>query len=329
MSFLSIKQFVAKRTGLDLVDDLVSLNTLVNEAILDVHKSVDLQGALFEQIFYFDPTRKQIAMPYYVQYLRGIREYVTGFQMQVHDMRPRYASSGWAEQWQEQLLVFRDKQESAVSAYGDSDGPLTFSIPSALTSNITFTVVGGNENSESIRDIVVLAAGSLSATGTKNFSCEKIRTIRKDIVTEYNVTITNIDGLEISSIGNDQFRAAFKLVQIPDYTIRSNDENIYMEALFKYRIQPLVNDEDEFIVPEVFDDAFKWNSIGRYYTGKEGREADVLASLQLRDKSLTDTQVDITAGVKKRMTFMPNKVFNVFNGLRNNSYASRYGSSPR
>jgi len=333
MALKDIIRKVCDDLGLDAVDQRAQVVDLINDTIDDIYKKSDMYGCLFEQIMRYDNTLHQIALPSYVKYVRGMRDYATGFQLQVHDMRPRYASSGWAEQWQEYLLPYRDKQEVPIKRITDVEGPLTFTISEVESSDILFSIVGGNSNANRIIEAVTLPAGSLTVTSAKFYDLEKVARISKNISPlKSDVVITDINGVEVSGIFNDQDRAAFRMMQIPDYRLRTagaDPNNSYIELLYKVRTQRLINDEDEFVVPEVYDDTFYWGSKARYLSKKEGRESDVAMAVGKMNETLNDANRDATEGVKKMITFMPNPIFEIFRGLQNGNYSynSKYQSA--
>src|SRR5207248_553548 len=117
--------------------------------------------------------------------------------------------------------------------------------------NLTITFVGVTDNSNRAVDNIVMDA--VSKSWNKSFL--DLKAIKKNKITDYNVTITDADGNEMATLFADQLESRYIIVDVSKYpNLRCcSDGTFIMEVLYKPRLPRMENDEDSFPV-DGFDD---------------------------------------------------------------------------
>lgn len=291
MSLRNILIDVSSELGLDLsnADELTYHITKVNEAAKELYDSTDLPGSLREQLFQIDDTDTyQVAFPYAVDKIRAIRFYNTaGGNITLEDMRPRYHNYRWGTQ---RNLKYQIKQTNApLNRNILNAAPLTFSLPQdeVAEANIVITVIGSTPTASRAIDTITILAGQNSATGLKHF--EEVASIEKADTCDFDITITDVDDIELGIIPNHELRPNYTIVKIreDDYSLKFG--NSYplntIEVLYKHRFIPFINYYDEFICPDC-DKLIAWKFIEHYWAKKPGHDKEALLAYGKFEKVL-------------------------------------------
>lgn len=308
MSLLSIRAKVAAKLGLNPSDanQKALLTSFVNEGAEELWKTNDLVGALREVVLSFDGTQKQIALPYYVLSVKGIRWADSGAPITQNDMRPRYQS--WDDA---KLLNWRDKNKSPLHTAITDESTVTLKLPIVEAKDVIINIIGRTPNSSKVQEKLTIPAGQLSVESTNNYV--EIYSITKSATNTYDITVYDVNSSEISKIPNAELSPRYTIVQILDDKFDGNVETSGVEVLYKPVYRPLIEDYDEFQA-EGYDDAVFWKVLEVY----QGRQDDDNSAERAKAAAMKVTQLcgdiakQFTSGKKLEMNFKPNPLYNIF-----------------
>lgn len=314
MPLKNILSDIAVNLGLsiDNEDELAFYTEKVNQVARELYDSSDLPGSLREQVFQIDDSATyQISLPWYIDEVRAIRLFNTvGGKIRLEDLRPRYHNGRWGSA---SGITFRVKQNNAALARDISNaGLLTFSLPEdqVEASDITITVVGGNSVSSRFQETITLEAGASNVTTTKGF--EYVDSIRKSTTNNYDITITDIDNIELGVIPNNELGTCYTIVSVreDDLAFKQNNSfplNTY-EVLFKQKFNGFVNLYDEFPCPK-FDKIIYWKFIEHYNADKPGFEQRAYAAKLKADELINQLKAGNESGKNMTLQYAENPMF--------------------
>lgn len=220
----------------------------INTAGREMWDQDDLPGSTFENFFEIpvDLNDIQVTLPWYAAEIRGVKWAVTGQKITIKDSRPRYQS----RPWHQPLLSWRVRQRTPLHTSLSIEGQLTFTLDTAQTEAVQFTVAGQTTTASNTQETVTLLPGETTKTTTKQWSKMNpfgVQSIVKDTITTCDVQVTDADDLPVAVIGSRQNAANNILVQISDYInnlvyVPSNA----VEILYKHPYQALYFDNDVF-----------------------------------------------------------------------------------
>jgi len=241
----------------------------INRAATEIYDSVDLPGSLWEQFFSIDSTQGQITMPWYVDQLRGVRANWMARKITLHDMRPRYHSSPWHQQ----PLEWRVRGRTPLMRGLGATSQLVVTIPTAQDTTFSVTIVGETTTSAVHTETLTFTPGSITQTTAAQWPANDpvaIRSISKDAVTDYDVTVaTTADPTTpVAIIPNRLSEARNILIAVNDLwlggaTIPVVADNV--EILYKRSYLPLYEDTDVFCDPKL-DEAIVWKCREHWYS---------------------------------------------------------------
>lgn len=277
--------------------DRTYLISQINKAAKEMHESKDLINCNREQLFMLSPQTQQVSLPHSVFQLRGIRNYYTRRQVTLHDMRPRFQSSGWTEN----LLTWRDKFRSPTQRELLNFAPLTLSITQPEVVDFNVAISGSTPYAERVTELVTFYVGDTSKSTTNGFtSIESISNTSQHVC---DVTIADADGNTIAVLPNCENSTDYRVVQVLDYVAVAPSSPYMVEVLFKIRFRPLFNDFDEFCCPG-YDDALIWKVLSFLYARKDPEKAALCdgKSNQIQRQRADDAE----QAVEKLVEFTPN-----------------------
>jgi len=327
MAFRDILLDFMAHTGLK-VDQRTYATRIINGAAEELYNkpSFDPANCLREQVFSLDTNAiNQCTLPYYVGALRGVREYQTGLRADMHDMRPRYTTQGWREQY-DKWLTFRKKHEVALARDIANEGPLTLTLTAPAAEAINVNVVGASSVSARVIEVVAFAVGDTVKATSNSFNF--IEAIEKDNLTTFDLNVTDIDGVLLAYIANNQYKSRYTLIQIPDYpqVINAND-TLYIEVIYKLQFSPFKNDFDQFPATG-YDKAIYWKSLEHWFARKEDKVQEMLAAGAKCAEVLNDISVDNESQTQKKIDFGRNQYLGIFPEVPRNSPTSTAPSNP-
>ncbi len=306
MSLGYILRRVASDTGITNPDENTEqkalLLDLINEAAEEVYESKDLPISL-KELYLRANSNKEIALPPFVGELRGIRQSDDyRLDWKLHDIRPRYQNEAWNNLW----YNWRIKGYSPYQTEIENAAPGLIIVPIA-DSTIKVTLTGETSNSNRAVETVILS--SVSIPWTKSFL--DFNSIKKNKVTDYNITLLDGDGNELAVIYADQKESRYIIVDISLYPNLSScsDGSYIMEVLYKPRLPRLERDDDEFPV-DGFDSIIILKAkqlIAEDRPGSEQRALMAYTKVQEKIKKKTE---DKTGTLQKKVKFSRNGLLN-------------------
>ncbi len=213
----------------------------LNEAANELYDQSDMVGSLYEDLFKINGDQT-VAFPLYVGQIRAARPYDTQFPWHINQMRPRYNVVNWPDKWRN----FRIKNHQATHTTVRNESQMTVNVAAVETPNVVVMLSGSNDNAEYVSEEIVMDA--VSKVSTNNYNV--VKAFIKDRSNNYNLTLTDVDGLEMSILPNNQLEASFLIIDCSIFPYMNNDggspQAHWLEVLYKKRLSYLSNDGDEF-----------------------------------------------------------------------------------
>lgn len=237
----------------------------VNAAAKEIYDSHDLPNSLFERDFSVDTTNQMITVPWYAKEIRGVRrkEYLT--KQQIVDTRPRYNKMPWIMPYNQWRLVAETPLEQHIT----QAGRLVVTLAEAEDTALNVTIVGQTTTSHIYTETLTFAPGETEKTTIKQYTQPTptgIKSILKSRATIYDVTVTQeADDRQIATIPNVLQRASNTLVMLRDeISVSPGGVCDCYEILFKWPYLELVNDTDEFLGTDRYDEVVAWKAKANY-----------------------------------------------------------------
>lgn len=277
----------------------------VNKAAREINKRVDVEECLREEVFDINVDSQQVALPAYVDRVRGMRYFDGRQAIDLDSMRNRYNFNfaGENELW---YLQFRRKETKALSREISNQSVITVSIPLANEEAFTVTLTGKTDKSERISETLTFSATDLEQTTTSNF--ETVESVVKNKITKYNISLYDVEDNLLGEVLNSEYKSSYQIYQILDtenFTLPVSYSGI--EIAFKYKYQPFQNDYDCFLGTDKYDDAIVWK-----YLENQSRDSDDAKDYRAKcDAVIRDIFNDDGAGQRTKINFKPNPFLNL------------------
>lgn len=242
MAVKHILALAAPKMGLNPSDagQRAVLLRFLNEAAYDLYMQADVAGSLMEQVFKVNGDQT-ISLPAYVGELRAIREYSSMIPWSINQMRPRYNQSNWNDFWRN----FRLKGRMPLMASIKNESVMAIVVPVVDTEELTITITGQTETASQTSETVTVTG--LTTYTTKQFI--DVVGVSKSRVTDYDVTINDIDGNLLTVIPNTELQAWYQIVDVstmPWLPQSTSTLDHYVEILYKKALPYLSDDNDEY-----------------------------------------------------------------------------------
>ncbi len=319
MSLKSIRTDIASKVGYHpdtSDDDRIFLDSEINGIIRPFYVSNDQVGSLFEIIVFYDIESKLVSLPSFVGHIRGARYYDNPYKHTLRDIRPRYAK----EMYGVELLDFREVGTSTLAIQPEEWGKLKFALPEGEVSekDLVIAIVGETPVASRVEEQLILAKDGNSVTSVNSWK-EAPKVIRKDAANNFNITVTDINDVEVAIIPNHQLNSQYSVWQVRDDSMSGQLSGNSLEILFKERLPELVNDYDEFLDGR-YDDVIVWQFLEQYYAQQEGKEKLSEAARDQWQLNLVDLNRDHARSKKAEEQAVPNKFYGLFNSTSYRSH---------
>lgn len=263
---------VAPALGIDVsnADNRAWVVEQINKAAKELYEGRDLANVEREQALALEGDDQMISLPYYMSEVRGVRRYTTRDKLNVQDMRPRYKTDGWANN----LLTWREKWKSPLKRNITNEAPVTLTIPDVEAAAFSVVISGSTPNSARVSEEIVFPAGTTEKTSVNTFT--EIFAFSNLAPHTYDVTMEDVDGVELSVLPNVADAARYIVVQVLDSFVTSVENPYIVEVLYKNAFLFMRDDFDDFVCPG-YDDAIVWQTLGN--TLAKTRPAQAAAAL--------------------------------------------------
>jgi hypothetical protein len=257
MALINILRMIEASEGIPATSDAdqkVLVTARINEAAKELYEDQDFNEAKREDIFNIDVASQVIALPWYVEYIRGWRFFNSRLPGVVDTKDNRYNEGHGNETWYQK---WRSKGFSPLMREISNESTLTFTIPEPEQEDITINIIGATALASKNQETVVIPAGSLSVESVGNYT--KVNNIIKSAPCGFDITVTDAEDNVMSIIPNHRTYALYHIIQIFDWdNMYLTSTSAQVEILYKEKFNELVNDYDEFLFGDKYDKAIYW-----------------------------------------------------------------------
>lgn len=281
---------------------------VINEAAREIYETTDLPVTL-KEVDIQVTKELRMSLPGFVGEIRAVKVLKnwdwTTYRYSLMGIQSRYAGNNWANKWNNFEIV----GESPIANELLTQLPLKFSYP-VIDATLIVSTVGETANSNRVVDNTPITATVLY--GGKNYI--NITSLKKNKLSDYNLTITDANDNELAVIYADQLDSRYLLVDISKYPdlagtdccIGDTPYGYMATVLYKPRLNLLINDEDEFPL-EGYDDLIVIRA--KQLLAEDTDGALAVALYQKSQKRLKDKIQDKTGTFKAKLTTAPNPVY--------------------
>jgi len=301
MSVKHILQLASNKMGLNPADSTQRpvLLRFLNEAAYELHMQADMPGSLMEMTFKMNGDMT-LSLPWYVGEIRAIRESATFIPWHINRLQPRYYEMNWADFWRN----FRLKGKFACMQAVVNQGPVVINVPNLEQPPLTVTISGVTETASHLNEVVTVNA--LQVQSVNNWL--EIKTITKSAVTNYDVTINDIDGHLLTVIPNTEYETWYTIVDIstmPWLSTSQSQQDHWVEVLYKRRLRTLTNDGDEFPANDV--DHIVANKMVQIWAQEQGNVQLAEAMDQMNTRSMARKMEEVNRSTQDKVALVINK----------------------
>lgn len=257
MALYNILQMIEASEGIQATSDpnqKILVTARINEAAKELYEDQDFQEAKREEMFSIDVGSQVVALPWYVEYIRGWRFFNTRLPGSVDAKDNRYNDGKGNETW---YMKWRDRGHFPLMREIANESTLRFTIPEPASDSIIINVIGATSLASKCQETVTLVAGQTEVETSGDFI--KVFNIIKSAASQYDVTVYDAEDNVLSVIPNHRTFAMYHWIQIfdLDYTYITSP-SAHVEILYKEKFNELVNDYDEFLFGDKYDKAIYW-----------------------------------------------------------------------
>jgi hypothetical protein len=306
MALLHILKLAAAKEGIQIDDanQKALIIARINEAARELWESTDFAEALEEEVFDLNVSSQVVALPWYVEYLRGWRYFENRITGETAAKKNRYqdgyGNEVWTFRWRH--VKFHPLQRSI-----ENESVLKLSIPQVETVAFTVNIIGATPNASRVQETLTFNVGDTEKTSAGNFK-EQFVAIVKDKAIQYDLTVKDVNGNILAVVPNHRTESKYHLVQVLDYdNYTFGVTNSSVEVLFKRKYSDMVNDYDEFLYGDKYDKAIFWK-----YLEHKCADAEAARAYQTKcQEVLAEIAANEMAETKHNIAFTANPYFNM------------------
>jgi hypothetical protein len=197
-----------------------------------------MAGSMMEQCFRVNGDQT-IALPASVGHVRAMREFNTMIPWKPTQLRARYNVSNWTDYWR----TWRMKGKQALEATITNQSVVNVACP--VVEGIVITITGRTPTATSITETITLDA--VTKQSVNNWI--EITALNKSDVNSCDITVTDIDGVVLAVIPNNEKYSSYQIVDVstcPWLANTGSKSDNYLEVLYKRKLPYLSADGDEF-----------------------------------------------------------------------------------
>lgn len=277
----------------------------INKAAREIHKGSDIEESMDEQVFNINVSSQQVALPSYIDKVRGMRYYDGRSSINLDDMRNRYNFNftGENELW---YLQWRKLKPRCLSREISNQSVIKVTVPLEEPEAFTVTITGKTDKSERISEVLSFSTTDLEQVTAANFIA--VESVVKSRVTKYNVSLYDVEDNLLGEVLNSENQSTYQIYQIADTDGFSMPANVSgVEVRYKYKFQPFLNDGDTFFGMDAYDDAIVW----KFMEHESQNVTDALAYRGKCKEILEQLATDTQAGQRTKINFKPNPFLNL------------------
>lgn len=297
---------VAADTGYNPTQQRTALLALLNGAAREMYDSLECSH-IYREVTLVVPRDKVVSLPSCVGDLRGMRAHTGDYPFKLESISaPRYVD----ERWNYNLRNWRELGHSPVHTYVQSVGRLTIEAP-VISDGASLLVAGQTADAERIEETVALTSSPLQTVNQFGPSIYMIASIG---VRTCNITVKDVDGNEIAVLYNTENETRYKIVDVSQvaWGVDTQADETLIDVCYKHPLWRLTKDTDTFPAGSRYDNAWYELCMHKYFSPMENRRADASEHRALYSAALIEAKGSAESHIEKRITFGPNKYFNMF-----------------
>lgn len=273
----------------------------INKAAEEIYNSNLLRGCEMEQLFEVDTDTQQISLPPYIGRLLNVRHHYMRSPINVESMRPHYLQQAWVPPY----LNWRVKAPSApLARITGQVAPLTFTLSQPATEAFVLTVAGRTLDSRHKVEQIAFVIGDTAKQTSGAYYQEDVQYIKKSAPIEFDITITDLDGVVVGEIYNNMLSSQYMVVNIMDWLYEPRAaENRFVEVLFKPRFQKYVEDTDIFVAGEIYERAVYYKTQQYMLEKQEGKSNDAILAAQACMNYMNQVANEMKASEASKLKF--------------------------
>lgn len=301
---------LAADLGLHPIQQRTTLIKLLNAAAREVYDKLDA-NQIHREVTMVIPPNEVIAFPSFIGEFKGMRMSLSDITVKQYPLSsPRYVNDTQAWKWKNWRNMGDRPTHTALSAVGQLTIYTTIE-----TDPVTLLIAGQTNVSNIIEESLILdsspkATVNLFGPEIFNLSCTSTGRLY-DIVIKQGST-------EVAVLYNNQTSSRYKLIDVSQYPWPADTElgESLIDVLYKLALNKLYRDSDKLLGTEDYDRAWYYMAMYKYMypiQNKSKEASDYLASALL---SLSSTKQETEGGIEKKLSFGPNKFYDLFKGRR-------------
>lgn len=311
---------IEEETGLNAAEPLQRSHIVrhVNLSAKRLHESTDLEGSSRSDDFNLSVGTALATFPPHVGNVRKLRYVESRLNVANLDERGRFHESGFNDTWN---LGIATTERKALARDIDNVGKITFSHPGPEDHDVEFIIIGGNDKTSRLSEVVTLKVGEVLAESRYVYSTvERLMRNEKHEVS-YDTKILDITGAELASFPTSFIDLKHQVVRLSEAVTvpLSGLSSRAVEVYYKKALTYMQKDYDSFVCGgDLYDECLAWEYIKEF--GPSDKQAKALTNLS---KILTDIGRNEDKGKVRRIDAGPNRIGNVLSGTRRSAYSYR------
>jgi hypothetical protein len=298
---------VSADTGLHVTQKRSVLLGILNSAADEMFKLVDPLKS-HREVTLAVPNNKIVTLPDYIGELRGMKLSADSSRIDLHPINtPRYVTN--LDTYK--LNNWRDLGEQPVHTLPSASGKLRFLLNS-ISDPVVEVIVSG-ETAQAARDEerVSLTASGLETTKVFTPNILAIASFSSD--RPCNITIQAEDGTEIAVLYNNRSKTRYKLIDVSEFAWpdSTGSDEALVDVLYTLPVSRLTKDTDSFWAGDDYDDAWYHMAMWCHLSPIQNRKQEAMVSKATALQMLNATKESSERQTEKRLTFGPNKYYNL------------------
>ena len=275
----------------------------INDACLEIYDSTDLPESLDELIVDINVASQVVTLPWFCDNIRKMRWYDPRLPIMLDSQENRYhkdwGNELWIRKWRK---VAREPLQSSITNFSS----LELSIPQPEGTSFTVSITGETTNAAYTNEVVSFTDLETTKVTVGNF--KKVKSIAKNKRISQNITIKDVNGVELAVIPNHLLTFKYLTVQILDQQSSGLQQNFSsVEVYYKKAFHPVKDDYDEFLWGNKYDMAVVW----KFLEQNKNSFIEAAAAQVKCQQVLNQIIMNEAVGTQSKVDFNENAFFNL------------------
>jgi len=298
---------LAKDIGYHAVQQRDTLEKLANNAATEIYQELNC-NRIKREVSCLVGRNKLVALPSFIGELLGMRQCSSEQLIPLMPMQPRYASDTLSYKWKN----WRDVGESPFHTLPQSIDVLTFETP--LVESAVITING--QTNVAAREAETLTIDASPKSSTKLWNPAGVKSISSASVRNADITVKDIDGVEVAILYNTDSRTRYKMVDVSKlfWGADNNSDETIIDILYKAPLFYMTDDSDSFPAGDIYDDAWYYRAMSIHFNSKPTLNTSLAATNRTQSLvALRNIKDGSEQGIVKKLEFGRNKFMRVDN----------------